>query len=227
MPKLPLDGVGKIGIVMDVEPHELNPLGWSDGKNIRFRDGKIIRGTAAQQVLGTPLGVPYWLKAIFTNTDAFWMYSSLTKMYVSDGATHAEITRTSGGDYTVNDRRLWNGGILTNIPIITNGNDVPQMWLAPGLGTDLANLSNWPSGDRVNVIKPYKSFLVGATLTRGGVLYPNVIKWSHPAAPGAVPVSWDETDPTKLAGEVEIVDGVQGQIRDAFELRDILVIYKD
>lgn len=227
MTKLPLDGVGRVGIVKDIEPHELNPLGWSDGKNVRFKDGKIIRMNGPAQVFGTPMGIPIWLKGVFTNTAAFWLYSSRSKLYATDGGLHTDVTRASGGNYTVDDRRLWNGGILANIPVITNGLDVPQMWFAPGLAAPLQDLSNWPAGDRVNMMKGYKNFLVGGALTRGGILYPNVVKWSHPAAPGTVPVSWDETDPTKLAGEVEIVDGTQGQIRDALELRDVLIIYKD
>lgn len=227
MVNVPLDSAGKIGIIADVEPHELNPLAWSDGRNIRFRDGKIIRNNAMQQVLGSTLANPYWVKGIQTNTNAFWMYSSLTKMYLTDGGTHGEITRAVGGDYTTDQTRMWNGGVLGNIPIITNGLDVPQMYMSPGLGNKLADLSNWPAGDRINIIKPFKSFLVGAALTRGGNLFGHVVKWSHPAVPGSVPVSWDETDPTKQAGEVEIVDDQPGQIRDGVALRDTFVLYKD
>ena len=227
MPGVPLDAAGKIGIIADIEPHELSPLAWSNGRNVRFRDGKIIRSNSLQQVLGTTLGNPYWLKGIQTNTNAYWMYSSLTKMYLTDGGTHAEITRAVGGDYTLDATRKWNGGILGNIPILTDGNDVPQMYMSPGLANKLADLSNWPSGDRVNVLKPFKQFLVGAALTRGGVLYPHVVKWSHPAVTGNVPSTWDETDPTKQAGEVEIPDDQPGQIRDGVALRDTFVLYKD
>lgn len=227
MSQVPLDSAGKIGIIADMEPHELSPLAWSDGRNIRFRDSKIIRSNAMSQLFGTTLGNPYWLKGIQTNTNAYWIYSSLTKMYITDGGTHGEITRAVGGDYTTDVTRMWNGGILGNIPVITNGLDVPQMYLSPGIGSNMANLSNWPSGDRVNVLKPFKSFLIGAALTRGGVLYPHVVKWSHPAVVGAVPATWDETDPTKQAGEVEIVDDQPGQIRDGVALRDTFVLYKD
>lgn len=227
MTQVPLDGAGKLGIICDIEPHELSPLAWSDGRNVRFRDGKIIRSNSLSQVLGTTLGNPYWVKGIQTNTNAYWMYSSLTKMFLTDGGTHDEITRAVGGDYTVDQTRMWNGGLLGNIPVITNGIDVPQMYTAPGIGNNLADLSNWPSGDRVNVIKPFKNFLVGAALTRGGVLYPHVVKWSHPAVIGTVPATWDETDPTKQAGEVEIVDDQPGQIRDGVSLRDTFVLYKD
>lgn len=227
MANVPLDAAGKMGIIADIEPHELSPLAWSDGRNVRFRDGKIIRSKAASQVFGTVLGNPYWVKAIQTTTNAYWMYSSLTKMYLTDGGAHDEITRAVGGDYTTDQTRMWNGGVLGNIPVITNGIDVPQMFTAPAIGNNLADLSNWPGGDRVNVLKPFKSFLIGAALTRGGVLYPHVVKWSHPAATGTVPATWDETDPTKQAGEVEIVDDQPGQIRDGVALRDTFVLYKD
>lgn len=227
MVQVPLDAAGKLGLIKDVEPHELSPLAWSDGRNVRFRDGKIIRLNATLQTFGTPLASPYWLKALQTNTQAYWMYSDLTKMYLTDGGTHDEITRLSGVYTSMDPTRMWNGGVLGNIPVITNGLDIPQMFTSPAIGNNLADLSNWPSGDRVNVLKPFKNFLVGAALTRGGTLYPHVVKWSHPAVTGAVPSTWDETDPTKQAGEVEIVDDAPGQIRDGVGLRDTFVLYKD
>lgn len=227
MPNIPLYMAGQVGIVKDVEPHELTPLAWSDGRNIKFRDGRIVRAFGDLQVFGTPLAAPYWVMPVQNITQALWIYSSLTKLYATNGGTHAEITRAVGGDYTVDNGRLWNGGILSQIPVITNGSDVPQAWLAPDLLTNFENLPNWPAADRCLVIKPFKSFLIAMVIIRGGNTFGHLVKWSHPAVPGAVPVTWDPTDATKLAGEVEIPDGKPGIIRDGGGLRDTFVIYKD
>ena len=54
-----------------------------------------------------------------------------------------------------------------------------------------------------------------------------MVKWSHPADPGSIPSTWDETDPTKDAGEVELADAWAGFLLDAHPLRDILVLYKE
>jgi hypothetical protein len=226
MPPLPFYSIGKQGLVKDIAAHELPPLAWSDGGNILFRDGKIVRRAGHEEVLGTPLSTPYWLMFAFTPVNAFWMYSSLTKMYATDGATHVDITRTVGGNYGTQEKLLWHGGMITGIPVITNNVDVPQMWNPVNLSTALANLTAWPATDRARVIKPFKNFLIAMNITRSSVNFPHMVKWSHPAVPGSVPSTWDVADPTKLAGEVEIGDQLPGIIEDAYSLRDMLVIYK-
>lgn len=227
MTQIPFYMVGSVGLVKDVSDHELPPLAWSDGKNVQFRDGKITRRDGYLAVLNPPAVTPYWLMFAFTPTDSFWLYMSLTKAYATDGANHVDITRTVGGDYSTTDTRLWTGGILSGIPVITNGVDVPQSWSPVSLSQVLVNLPNWPGTVRAKIIKPYKNFLVALGVTKSSVYYPHLVKWSHPAVPGAVPSSWDETDPTKLAGEVEIGDEQPGEIQDALTLRDMLVIYKE
>lgn len=227
MGDVPFYMAGQIGLVKDLPAHEIDPRAWSDGRNVRFKDGKAIRSYGNNQFSGTLSGTPYWLMPVQSGAFALMVYSSLTKLYATDGSAHADVTRAAGGDYTVDKAKLWSGGVLSQIPVITDDFDVPQMWLAPSLGADFANLSNWPAGDRCRIIKPFKTFLVALVVTRGGVAYQHLVKWSHPAVPGAVPATWDETDPTKLAGEVEILDEQTGGIRDGLGLRDTFIIYKD
>lgn len=227
MPIIPFYAAGDIGIIKDIPADELDPRAWSDGRGTRFYDGKACRALGAVAVFGTPLGGPYWLMPVQAGALALWVYASLIKLYATDGATHTEVTRAAGGDYTMDKKMLWNGGTLSQIPIITNGFDVPQFWAAPGMGTDFANLTAWPAGDRCQIIKPFKNFVVAMAVTRGGVLFKHLVKWSHPAVPGSVPSSWDETDPTLQAGEVEILDELPGGIRDGLGMRDTFIIYKD
>lgn len=59
-----------------------------------------------------------------------------------------------------------------------------------------------------------------------GVNKPYMVKWSHPADPGSVPVSWDEQDPTREAGELDLAEG-QDIIVDGLQLRDSFIIYKE
>jgi hypothetical protein len=53
-----------------------------------------------------------------------------------------------------------------------------------------------------------------------------MVKWSHPADPGTLPISWDITDPTKDAGETDLAEGYD-QIIDGLQLRDSFIIYKE
>lgn len=228
MPNIPLYMAGQVGIVKDIKPNELTPLAWTDGKNINFRDGRIVRGNGNVQTLGTPSAAPRWIFPVPATDQAFWVYSSATALFATDGAIHADVSRTVGGAYTVDDRVLWNGAMLANIPIITNFIDVPQAWLDPNLVNNFQNLPNWPADDRCRAIKPFKQIMVALNINRIGTgFFPHMVKWSHPAEPGAVPTTWDAADPTKLAGEVELVDGSAGEIREGLELRDTFIIYKD
>lgn len=227
MPNIPVYKAGALGVNKDIPPEEQNPLEWSDMRGSRMLDGKAVRGFGDTNVFGTHLGTPFWNMPVQAGSIALWVYADNTKLYATDGGTHADVSRTVGGAYTMDTKNLWHGGTLSQIPIITNGTDKPQMWLSPSLATDFADLTNWPAADRCELIKPFKQFMVAMVVLRGGVTYKHLVKWSHPAVPGAVPASWDETDPTKLAGEVEILDELPGGIRDGLGLRDTFVIYKD
>jgi len=227
MAKVPFYSAGSKGLIKDIAAEEIDPRAWSDVRNFRFTDGKAKRAPDAMQVFGTPSGNPYWLMPVQSGGNLLWIYADLTKLYATDGSSHADVSRTVGGAYAMDPFELWDGGVLSGIPVITNGIDKPQFFASPAIANDFADLTNWPANDRCGVIRPFKSFLVAANITRSSVNYPHIVKWSHPASPGAIPSSWDETDPTKLTGEVELVDEFPGGIRDALSLRDIMVIYKD
>jgi hypothetical protein len=64
-------------------------------------------------------------------------------------------------------------------------------------------------------------FLYGGTPVRR----PYMVKWSHPADPGTVPSTWEVTDTTKDAGEIDLSDGY-GYIIDGLALRNSFMIYK-
>ena len=230
MTRVPIENVGSIGIVQstDAPSHSLPPGAWTSGQNIRFQDNKVVKFTGHKAVFDPPNIAPSWAIAIPTSTAMYWIYTSLTKASVYEGGVHADITRASG-NYNANVTDVWNGGILGGIPIINNSIDIPQFWASASPTTKLADLTNWPVGMTAKVIKPFKAFLVALNVTKNVGLneYPHMVKWSHPADPGSIPVTWDETDATKDAGEVDLTDVSAGIIRDGLALRDMFVIYKD
>lgn len=227
MPKIPFYMAGEVGLVKDVEAHELPPQAWTDVSYMKFRDGKALRRRGSLVRYPGHLGRPFWLMFAYTTSNSFWIYADLTKMYATDGASHAEITHAAGPYTSLARNRLWTGGILKGIPVMTNGIEVPQAWTNINLSNDLVDLPNWTVGEICNVIKPFKDFLIALVITRGGMTLPQMVKWSHPADPGSLPISWDVADPTKLAGEREIGDEFAGGIRDGLSLRDAFIIYKD
>jgi len=228
MALIPVNELGQYGIVRqpDRYPHELPINAWSAGKNVRFRDGMVEKFFGNQSVGGVPTVAPYWTMPITIGSTTYWIYAGLGKVYSWDGGTHTDITRLSGGDYSATTLRNWTGAVLGGIPILNNGVDVPQMWRPPGAGNRLSPLGNWPTGYSAGAMRAFRRFLIAMDITKGGVNYSKMVKWSHPAPVGDIPPSWDEADETRDAGEIEIGD-TEGPVLDGVKMRDQFVLYKN
>ena len=233
MPRIPNNNLGQVGIVTDLDPHLLQANVWSEGKNVRFRENAVEKFKGHSVVFGgannRPNDVFYWAQFYRSITSNWWIFGSATKLYGLDVAslTYYDVTRTVGGNYTTGLNNRWVGGFLGGIPVFTNNNDDPQAWLSPGTGTDFEDLPNWPANTTCYVMRPFGNFLVAGRINKSGTTFPHLVKWSSPAAPGAVPPSWDETDPTERAGELELPDAEAGSIRDMMVLGNRLLIYKE
>jgi len=226
MSRIPIHNVGVGGINRDIPPHLLPPEIWSDGQNVRFQDGKVLKFDGHAAVFDPPTVAPYWVLGVPTATSHFILYAGLDDVYVWNGGTHTKITRGSGV-YTGAAADDWNGGLLGGIAIINNGIDKPQAWNPISASQLLVDLPNWQATDLAKIVKPFKNFLVALNLTVSGSAFPHRIKTSHPADPGTIPSSWDETDTAKDVVETELSDAQAGIIQDGETLRDIFVIYKD
>lgn len=229
MPDIDLDAIAEIGSVRDVKPYMLPPEAWTLALNMRPADGGLesLLGWAA--IFGTPTVAPSFLFPITTASQTFWIYLSLLKGYVWDGTAHTNITRQSAGvdvNYTAAAGQDWNGTLLGGVPILNNGSDKPQFWSPTTAVTKLADLTNWPATTRAKILRSFGPFLVAFNCTKAGVAFPHMVKWSHPADPGSIPVSWDETDPTKDTGEKDLTDTAAGVIVDAMSLGNAMFIYK-
>lgn len=225
--RVPFEDIAKYGIVKDLRP-QTAPLGaWTDARNISFSDEKLKRGFGYKLVFDPPSVAPYWAYSTKDVASApVLIYAGLAKVYCVIGGVHTEITR-GAGNYTGGATDKWNGGSLAGIPILNNGVDLPQFWAPVGAATDLQNLTNWDANHRAKVLRPFKNFLVALHITETGTVYPQKIRVSHPASPGALPSSWDETDATKDVRTFELTDWDSGVILDGVPLKDTFVIYKE
>ena len=219
--------VGAIGIVKDIKPAELPPGAWSDGRNVQFQQGAVNSAPDSVVLLqDTPIALNSAIpSAITTNGFASWVVGGATKLYAFVVGTLTDISRVSGGAYTGAAGKRWSGGVLSGITVVHNGTDVPQAWMTPDPAVPVIPLANWPTGLTANCLRSFKQFLVALDVTKSGTRYPTLVKWSHPADPGTVPVSWNEADATKDAGEYPLSE-TPGYCVDCLSLRDINVIYK-
>lgn len=217
--------LGEVGIVKDQAAHLLPLNAWTDGRNVSFRDGKVVRSFGYLSTL-TPGNSPFYAQYCPTATGTYWLYAGLTDVYATDVTSHADITRSSGGPYGATANLNWTGGNLGGVPVINNGVDAPQMWLTPSLATPLAALSNWPASTICQSLRPFKNYLVALDLTESVTRYPQMVRWSHPADPGGVPASWDYTDPAYDAGRIELKE-TSDFLVDQMVLRDTNILYKE
>ena len=225
--KIEINDLSSVGCVRDVEASQLPPEAWSFAENMRFSELGVERMNGREQVFGTPGVAPHFAMPIATSTQTYWLYVSLLKAFVYDGTTHTNITRTAGGDYAANATKDWNGTVFGGVPILNNGVDVPQYWSTLSPATPLAALANWPATARTRVIRAFGPYLVAMDITKSGTRFPHMFKWSHPADPGTIPSSWDETDPTKDAGESDLPDVSAGTILDGLPLQGNFYVYKE
>lgn len=219
---------GQYGISIDTVPAELPPNAWSRGYNVRFYDGAL--GSMASDVLVANLAAAQPTYAIpvqgALSATTGWLIMADDKAYSLQGVTLAEVTPVAAipASYPAG-ALVWSGGTLGLLTIVHDTERTPWVWPEPVPTTPMIELANWPAGMTCYTLRSFKQILVAVGVTKGVNFYPTMVKWSHPADPGTVPPSWDETDETKDAGETVLAE-TSGQCVDAVGLRDALVIYK-
>lgn len=222
MSRITVPALGSVGVIADVQPHELPDSGLSDALNIRFRDGGAERITGDVQVFTAPSVTPYHIQVYATAEGRFIVHAGLAAVYVDDGTTRTDITGTAPTG-AIDNR--WTGGTLNGVLVLNNGVDKPMYW-GGNVANNLATLTGWDTNWKCAVLRPHKNYLVALDFTKSATRYPNMVKWSAAADPGTVPSSWDEADATIDAGEIDLSDS-PGSIVDAIPLGDTLIIYKE
>jgi len=216
-----------LGMIQDQSTNEMDIRAFTIVENARIQDGSIERILGHQPALQPPPGTedPLWTIYAPLQQDNYWIWGSVDKIWAyASGGDHVDITRTSA-PYNAGPR-TWNGGIFNGIFFCNNGADIPQVWLNPAPDTPLVDLPNWESTVRAKYMNCYKHYLVCLNVTKGATVYPQMVKWSHIADAGSIPTSWDETDPTKDAGEFPLAE-TPGVLMGQMTMRDANILYKD
>lgn len=210
---------GEYGLVADQPAQELPINAWSRVENMRFRGGKAERFGGHQLIFSAPSVTPYHVVTYETGGKRYVVHAGLSAVYADDGTTRTNITGTAPTGATT-DR--WTSAVLTGVLVLNNGKDSPMYWGGSG---SLTTLTAWNSGWKCRSIGAFKNFLVAFGITKSGTEYPHMVKWSVPADPGTVPTSWDEADPTNLAGEQDLSETTD-QAVDQLVLGDANILYK-
>ena len=224
MSMVPVKQVGQYGVNRDLSTSELPINAWSDCQNIRFLDGSAYQFYGHGEIYAGTAVEPYHVLPVTVAGVRYWLYAGAGKIYQVGApggtVTHTDVTKLAT-TYTAT-RNKWTSTVLGGIPILNNGTDAPQQWLLTGKCTDL---TAWPASTTCASLRSFRNMLVALDVTKSGTRYPYMVKVSHPADPGSVPVTWDVTDSTKDALEYDISSGY-GYIIDGMELRNSFMIYK-
>lgn len=217
-----------VDTLLDLPAHTVPGNFITAGQNFRLRDGKLSAITGSSQLYSTPSIAPYFLLPGAMGQSAYWLYAGAEKVYELASNVHTNITRQTAGvdvDYSLDSTTSWTGGVLNGVGILNNLNDVPQMYTT--IGGKLTALSNWPSTLRCHSLRPFQNYLIACNLVDNSVAYPHALAWSHPADPGAVPSSWDHTDPAVDAGRTASpFSETSGELVDSLAAQTVHMVYK-
>ncbi len=211
-----------LGVVKDTDPHDVPGEVWTDSQNMRFVDNAAEKFGGELNSFTTTAQATHLL--FNGNHDApLWLYFGDGIARATDFLADKDIEGTA-----LSAGRNWDTSLFNLFPIANNAVDAPRYWdkdfSTPGT---LATLTAFPANTICESIRPFRSFLVAmnTTNTSTSVQSENRVLWSDQSDAGAIPASWDITDPTTLAGDAYLTDD-RGEIIDGFQLRDFFVIYK-
>lgn len=238
MPLLTINDFAESGLNSDLPPWLLPNGAITYGVNFRINNGKVSN-FGSYEDWNEPAGAAssfypgYGLRV--AGSSDFIIVAGRTAVYVFDGSAFHDISNASA-TYTdiVTDGELdWTGTLIGKIPVINNPLSPPEYWDPQGTGTLMQDLpfvtsvSTWRSlSYTCKAMRSHKNFLIAMNLTESTTDYIDTYRWSHPADTNGLPFTWDETDPTNLAGKASL-GGDGGNIIDGRTLRDSFAIYSE
>lgn len=225
-----LKDLASVGLVKDIRDELIpsDPMGWTTAQNVRFKNGSISKIPGSTVVISDIPIQPYYFSNLRLGTDNWYFIGGLQKFYLYYNGNYYNITRQTAGvdvNYNCTNDYLWDYTVLNSIPVFNNGVDIPQAWQSAITTTKLTSLPGWNATTTCKEMRSFKAYLVAGDITIGTTRYGNRVYWSGSALPGALPTSWDVTDPASDSGYIELSD-TEGNIIDMKVLGDNLIIYK-
>jgi len=97
MPLVPINDVGKVGIIEDIPPYNIPPNAWSGGNNVRFLDNGVKKCSGYEEVFATCPFAPYHIVPLEAGGTYYWIAFGLTDAAVYSGSSWVDITRQTTG----------------------------------------------------------------------------------------------------------------------------------
>jgi len=207
------------GVVSDTNPFDVDSE-WTGVSNMRFNN------LAAEKFGGVVLGTnttnqAYHLQFNGNHVNPLWIYMGDGEIRTTDFSTDTDIDTNNLASTSATN---WTSSLFNNFPVMCNEVDPPMTWLNK-FANPVEFLPAWDVNLLAKSVRPYRGFLIAMNITEGAELQATRLIWSDLADNGALPASWDISDPTTLAGDVYLTQD-KAEIIDGLALRDFFVIYK-
>lgn len=221
---VPVRALASKGILKDPSPYELDLDAWSGGVNVIFQDGKVERAPVWRSVID-----PLPSQPIFTSSyrsalgfDTVLVACANGRLFNALSGVTSEVTPTGFTQQT--SYRAWNSTQCAGVNYINRPTDVPYFF---GPSSSIyAPQPSWDSTWTCRSLRSFQDYMIALNVTKAGVQYPNMVKWSDNVLQGLPPGSWDSTDPDTNAGENPLAD-LDSQIVDGAALKSIFVVYSE
>jgi hypothetical protein len=218
----PVRNLSKYGVIADNDPYTLPTEAWSMAVNVRFHAGGIERAPVLRTVVGLATANPRYITSNTPSTGFNTMYQAYLNGTVSniENGTETDISEST---WTPSDQEApFTSCHLADVFYVNRSDRVP--WSLKTSDTAFHDLTVWDSTWRAKILRSAGGALCAFNITKSGTETPTMIKTSEFALAGAVPSSWDETDPTSNATE-NILAEMRGEITDAQNLGEIVIVY--
>lgn len=210
------------GLALDTPPQEVGADFWTGGRNVHMRKGFAGRVWGSRSAYGTlPVDVFHLLNARVGTTN-FWLTFGADEIHALETSNADDVT-PAGGLTAVTQPWQIATGLLNGVPVFTNGLDAPQYWDG-NPSNPFDELPDWPSGASCKSIVPFKYHLFALDMTESSGAYPEKIRWSSAAQPGAIPQEWTAAASNE-AGDAMLAD-TPGPAHWGIALRGSLLVYK-
>ena len=103
MALIPVNNVGEVGIVKDINPWELPPNVWSDGNNVRAEHGAITKSPGYAEVMNTVPVAPLYVTNLVTGVNEYWIIGGTAAIHVYDNSS---VTDTLDGGISAADTTI-------------------------------------------------------------------------------------------------------------------------
>lgn len=223
MPIIPPRALGDKGLVLDVPDFELEPNAFSNGSNVRFRDGAVRRASVLRQT--RHFAVP--------NVRAAWGYAQATgydRVFVGDdagrvyevNADSSTTDRSISGLVPASDPQPWTWAQLGDVVYANKPSHVP-IYFPGGPATKYATLPGWDATHRARALAVSRDQLFAINLTKGLATFPNLVAISDYALFGQPPATWNPTDPG-VANEITLA-GARSPLVGGLDLDGTMIVY--